>query len=318
MRGKMDCYGLTDIGTVRAVNEDQFLVADLNKSLLIHHTSLSLEDHTRLFGGSQGKLLLVADGLGAADDGKRASALTVETVAHYVLNTMPWFLRLQERADQEADLHEELKGALEECQNRVEAAAATAAERRKMGTTLTMAYLLWPRLYVVHAGDSRCYLLRQGRLEQVTTDHTVAQQLVERGALAPEEVEDSRWSHVLWNCIGGGSHELNPDVYQLTLQVGDSLLLCTDGLTKALADEQLREVLGRRTGAEQTCRELIGLANGRGGTDNVTAVVAHFRPPEEVMAPTQAVMAAEPGSGPAEELADFAATTGVATAEIGS
>jgi serine/threonine protein phosphatase PrpC len=82
MRGKMDCFGLTDAGKVRPMNEDQFLVADLNKSMLIHQTSLAHEDHTRLFGGSQGKLLLVADGMGGHAEGKRASTLAVQTIAN--------------------------------------------------------------------------------------------------------------------------------------------------------------------------------------------------------------------------------------------
>src|SRR5207248_2365824 len=132
----------------------------------IHQTSLSLEDHTRLFGGSQGKLLLVADGMGGEVGGRRASTLAVETLTHYVLNTMPWFFRLHEGSD--ADLHEELRSALEQCQNRIEDAASVDPQRAHMGTTLTLAYLMWPRLYVVHAGDSRCYLFRGNRLHQVT------------------------------------------------------------------------------------------------------------------------------------------------------
>src|SRR5262249_46734818 len=156
-----------------------FLIADLTKSMLIHQTSLSHEDHTRLFGGSQAKLLLVADGMGGHAAGQQASALAVETLAHYVLNTMPWFLGLQET--EEPDLREKLQTALARCQDRIEAAAKAEPSRYGMGTTLTMAYLIWPRLYVVHAGDSRCYLLRGGRLEQITTDHTLAQKMVESG-----------------------------------------------------------------------------------------------------------------------------------------
>src|SRR5262245_27576261 len=87
MPGKMDCYGLADVGKVREVNEDQFLIADLNKAMLVHQTSLSHEDHTRRFGGSQGQLLLVADGMGGHAAGKQASTLAVQTLSHYVLNT---------------------------------------------------------------------------------------------------------------------------------------------------------------------------------------------------------------------------------------
>lgn len=275
MRGKMDCFGLTDVGSRRPTNEDQFLIADLNKSMLIHQTSLSHEDHTRLFGGSQGKLLLVADGMGGHAEGKQASQIAVQTMANYVLNTMPWFFRLEE--GRESDLHEELKLALEECQRSIESAAATNPQRRGMGTTLTMAYILWPRLYVVHAGDSRCYLLRGSRLEQVTTDHTIAQRMVEKGILDAREAQESRWSHVLWNCVGGGTHELNPDVYKATLQIGDSLLLCSDGLTACMEPHQIAELLQKKLSAEQTCRQLVDTANSAGSPDNLTVVVAHFR-----------------------------------------
>jgi serine/threonine protein phosphatase PrpC len=275
MRGKMDSFGLTDVGRTREVNEDQFLIADLSKSMLVHQTSLSHDDHTRLYGGSQGKLLLVADGLGGHSGGKQASALAVQGLAHYVLNVMPWFFGLS--AERESDLLDELRAGLGESQRRVEFAAESKPERRGMGSTLTMAYVLWPRLYVVHAGDSRCYLLRDNRLEQVTTDHTLAQQLVERGALKPEQAEGSRWSHVLYNCIGGGSHDLNPDVYKATLQIGDTLLLCTDGLCKPVEDDRIRDVLKESATAEHACRKLVDLANDQGGPDNVTVVVSHFR-----------------------------------------
>jgi len=275
MRGKMDCFGLSDAGKVRSVNEDQFLIADLNKSMLIHQTSLSHEDHTRLFGGSQGKLLLVADGLGGQAAGRQASALAVQGLANYVLNTMSWFFRLQE--EHENDFKEELKAALEESQRRIEMAAAANPDRRGMGTTLTMAYILWPRLFVVHAGDSRCYLKRGKRLEQITTDHTMAQQLVERGALKPEEAEESRWSHVLWNCVGGGTHELSSDVYRADLHLGDSILLCTDGLSKYVPEAQILNLLHPQHSAAEACRLLVEAANQQGGQDNITVVVAHFR-----------------------------------------
>ena len=309
MRGKMDCFGLTDVGKTREVNEDQFLIADLNRSMLIHQTSLSHEDHTRLFGGSQGKLLLVADGMGGHAEGKRASALAVQTLTHYVLNTMPWFFRLHESSD--ADLDEDLRGALLQCQQRLEEAAATDPQRARMGTTLTMAYLLWPRLYVVHAGDSRCYLWRGGRLEQVTRDHTVAQRLVDQGVLEPAEAEGSRWSHVLYNCVGGGSHELNPDVYKATLQMGDSLLLCSDGLSKVVPDQQLRDLLAHKLGAEETCRRLVALANDLGGPDNITVVVAHFLDAQQAADQARAEATAE---ATAEASAEQSAGNGEAAA----
>src|SRR5436309_2112127 len=119
MLGKMDCAGLTDAGLVRPVNEDQFLIASLSKSMQIHSTSLDLDRQSRLFGSSQGTLLLVADGLGGHAAGRRASALAVDSLAAYVLNTMHWFFRLRE--DREELFLDELKSALEYCQERLQA-----------------------------------------------------------------------------------------------------------------------------------------------------------------------------------------------------
>jgi protein phosphatase len=313
MGSKMDCFGLTDTGKVREGNEDQFLVADLNKSMLIHQTSLSVEDHTRLFGGSQGKLLLVADGMGGHAAGRQASTVAVEGLAQYVLNTMPWFYRL--RHDREDDLEEELRSALEHCQKRVEEASA-APGRRGMGTTLTMAWLLWPRLYVVHAGDSRCYLLRGARLEQVTTDHTLAQKLVERGELSPEEAHESRASHLLYNCIGGGSPDLSVDVYKASLRLGDTLLLCTDGLTALVSDARIRDVLLGSQAAEEACRALIGLANDLGGTDNITVVVAYFRDAVQAAQQALAQAAAEEEEDPARSNGESRAEEAVASSAM--
>jgi serine/threonine protein phosphatase PrpC len=178
--------------------------------------------------------------------------------------------------------------SLEECQKSIEAAAAIHPERQGMGTKLTMAYVLWPWLYVVHAGDSRCYLLRDSRLEQITTDHTIAQQLVDRGAIAAEAAQRSRWSHVLWNCVGGGSHELSVDVHKAELRIEDTILLCTDGLTARVPEEQIVEVLAQSSNAQEACRQLVDAANELGGPDNITVVVARFCDAGQIVAQAQA------------------------------
>jgi serine/threonine protein phosphatase PrpC len=289
MLGKMDCHGLTDIGKVRKANEDQYLISDLNKSMQVHQTSLDLHAQTRLFGSSQGKLLLVADGMGGHAAGKRASTLAIDGIVGYVLNTMPWFFRLQGGRDE--DFQDELKAALEHCQAMMRAEGERIPDRQGMGTTLTMAYLTWPRLYVVHVGDSRCYLLRGSRLKQITRDHTVAQQLVESGVL--DDAEDSRWSHVLWNVVGGGSDELSPEVYKAELRLGDKLLLCTDGLSKHVPDTAITNLLGADAPAEEICHRLVRAANDAGGSDNITVVVAHFRDAQRHQEAGQAQAAAE-------------------------
>ena len=268
----IDCFGLTDRGRVRAANEDQFLIADLDKAMLVRQSSLAEADHARMFGGPRGHLLVVADGIGGAAGGKRASGLAIQAVTRFVLDTMPWFLRLRSRED---DAVEDLKEALEASREAVAAAAAAERGRERMGTTLTLAYVLWPRLFVVHAGDSRAYLFRNGRLHLITHDHTVAQKLVDEGQLPPQALETSPWSHVLYKCIGANQAELNPDVFRATLADGDALLLCSDGLTGPVPEARIAELLaGGR--AEDAARRLVDAALAAGAPDNVTVVVARF------------------------------------------
>ncbi|MDB5307832.1 MAG: putative protein phosphatase 2C-type [Gemmataceae bacterium] len=271
MGTSVDCFGLTDCGRVRRLNEDQFLIADLEKAMRVLQTSLPEYGRQSLSGCHHGKLFLVADGIGGHSGGDLASGVAVEAVARYVLQTMPWFFQLQD--GREADLEQDLKAALDRCQRRVES-AAVATGHFEMGTTLTMAYLLWPRMYVVHAGDSRCYLFRDGWAHQITRDHTVAQRMVEQGLLSAEEAGGSKWSHALVECVGGGSSQLNPDVYKATLRSSDTILLCTDGLSKYVEAETIGTIIRTAGSAEAAARQLVAAANDAGGDDNITAVVA--------------------------------------------
>jgi serine/threonine protein phosphatase PrpC len=272
MRVPTDCFGLTDRGRVRGHNEDQFLIADLDRSMLVRQTSLDTDDHTRLTGGPWGHLFVVADGVGGAAGGRRASGLAVKSLTRYVLHTMPWFFRL--RPDGEDDLGDELTAALEACRDAVAAAAAEPG-LAQMGTTLTLAYVLWPRLYVVHAGDSRAYLARGGKLFPLTRDHTVAQAMADRGTLTQEEADRSRWSRVLTKCVSAAEDRVAPDVHKAKLRPGDTLMLCSDGLSKYVSDETIVGLLADGK-AEDAARRLVDAANNAGGEDNVTVVVARF------------------------------------------
>jgi protein phosphatase len=260
-----DSDGATDRGLVRERNEDQFLIAELSKSMLVHHTSLAIEDSTRLSGRRHGYLFLVADGLGGAPEGARASRMAVDQVIRSVLGTMPWLFQLDEH---EEDLEGELKKVFEKCQLQIKADARENPSHEGMGTTLTIAYVLWPRLYVVHAGDARCSLFRSGRLEQITEDHTL--QAPVRGG------GPGRTRKVLWNVIGGSSEEVWPAVYRETLEAGDVLLLATDGLSLELSPERIATILAGARSAHEATEELLRSAKEAGGRDNVTAVVARF------------------------------------------
>jgi protein phosphatase len=211
--------------------------------------------------------------MGGHKGGGVASAVAVGTVINYVLDIMPWFYRLDE--SHEDDLMDEMRLALERCQKNVGRAAQSDPKHARMGTTLTVAYVLWPRLYIVHAGDSRCYLFRGPDVEQITRDHTIAQELVDKDVLSAEKSVKTRWSRVLWNAIGGGTEELSPEVYKAELQTEDTLLLCTDGLTRHLDDETIANRL-QQSNAQESAQHMVSLANQEGGEDNITVVVARF------------------------------------------
>jgi protein phosphatase len=146
-------------------------------------------------------------------------------------------------------------------------------------------------LYVLHAGDSRCYLLRDGELRQLTHDHTVSNQLIEKGGMTAEEASNSRWSNVLYNALGAGAAEVVPDVHKVALQPGDTILLCTDGLYRHVRDNEIRDLLETELEPPDSCRSLIDLANYRGGLDNITAVVARLGTPEDASHPKTRVAA---------------------------
>ena len=271
---QFDCCGLTDPGRVRGVNGDQFLIADLRKTLLIHGTSVDFAEHEPIWGGAQGRLLMVADGGDGWTAERQASELVVQTITRYIVNMMPWLYRLD--APHEDDFIEDLKAALLRSQGRLEAMAEAANTPRDFGAALTMAYTTWPMMYIVHVGNGRAYLLRQGRLEQITTDHTLAQQLVESGVLRPAEAQQSQWSQMIWNAIGSEGSDPQPAVRKVELAPGDTLLLCTDGLPKHVTDDEIRTCLQAQEPAETTCQNLIDLANAGGGSDNITVIVGRF------------------------------------------
>ncbi|WP_161604391.1 PP2C family protein-serine/threonine phosphatase [Roseiconus nitratireducens] len=260
--------GDSDVGRVRNENQDHYIVGDLRRQLVIRDTDVEGEIEDEMFGCQQGSLLVVADGMGGHEAGERASRIAVQATARYVLDMMRWFLKLSPTA--EDDFIDELSESLVSVQKELWSAGP---EGHSMGTTVTMAYLLWPKIYVVHAGDSRCYQLRDGVLRQLTTDHTVAQQLLDSGGLNESDPSLQHWRHVLWNCVGGSRKQVSPEAIRADLRVGDQILLCSDGLTGMLDDRTIRSVLEEAGSPEVKVRQLIDLANEAGGTDNITAVI---------------------------------------------
>jgi len=270
-RLSFDSYGASARGPRRATNQDQFLVGELGRSLLVHQTSLSREDHSRVLGRPQGLLMVVADGLSGNPAGEVASSVAVDTLVEYVVDVAPWLFGLDSR--HEDDLQQELSRAVARCAERVGQASRALPDDAEMGTTLTLAYVVGRRMYVVHLGDSRGYLLRHERLYRVTRDHTVAARLEQQGVLTREQAEESRFRNVLWNAVGGAERSV-PDVYRVDLRPGDTVLLCSDGLTDALAESDVAATLSLDAPAEETARALVAQAGAASARDDVTVVVA--------------------------------------------
>jgi len=220
-------------------------------------------------------LIVVADGMGGAAAGERASALAVGSIEAFVLNTFKWFLH--PGGDDEEELVSELRQSLERADRTVVERALSNPAFYGMGTTLTMAYSVATDLFVVHAGDSRAYLFRDRELQQLTSDHTLVQALIDAGAISPDQASTTIGRNVVTNVIGGPSEGIFAEIHKLSLRDGDTLLVCTDGLTEPVSDDAIALVLDQHADPEDACTRLVDLALGQGGPDNVTAVVARYQ-----------------------------------------
>lgn len=274
-RVDIECCGATDIGRRRELNQDHFVVGDLRKHLAAEYSSVKLGPQDT-FGDPMGKLLLVADGMGGANAGDVASELAVKSTVDYLLGSMHWLFHPSEVEVEQ--FVSDLKEAACFSHYAVRSDAENDPTHRGMGSTLTVAYVVWPMMYVLHIGDSRCYLLRDNQLGLLTKDQTFAQHLYDHGQLTDEEFKESNYHNVLLSAIG---IEGQPDavVYRQRLEFGDRVMLCSDGVNLHLNDDQICESMKKEVSAESICREIIDLANEEGGHDNITTVVAKFLRP---------------------------------------
>jgi protein phosphatase len=266
---ELDLFGLTHPGLVRKDNQDHFLLCTVHPQVVVHGTSLPTLERLPLRGQRLATLLLVADGVGGGDAGGEASQLAAETVTRYVASTLRCYHTAGSAGD--IEFHDALTTAVLEAHAAVRSEALARPDVRRMATTLTVAIAVWPWAYVVQVGDSRCYHYANGTLRQVTQDQTMAQDLVDRGALPPERLADSPFRNVLISAIGSDS--ATPVVTRLDIRQRSSvLLLCSDGVIKHVSDAELAERIGTMESSEQLCRSILALALERGGSDNITVI----------------------------------------------
>lgn len=271
---RIDAAGATNTGKVRSQNEDQYLIAGLRRVVDIEDTSIPVEGRLEFSRGASGLLLLVADGVGGHKGGEEASSRTLDTIVRYVAGSSVFFANLNP-ASQQALLHD-LTLSVQWSHAAVRDQAAERTSLQGMATTLTMGLVLWPQAYVVQIGDSRCYHLRPPAIRQVTKDQTMAQAMIDQGLIPVDAAERSPLSNVLSQAVGNKEREIWPETSFLELEAGDTLLLCTDGLTKHVSNDRIAELVLKADSAKEACTWLIDAALREGGSDNITTVVSRF------------------------------------------
>lgn len=267
--GDIDVHGLTHPGLIRKENQDHFLVASLAKEMHIDVTSLPADAELPPERERIASLAMVADGVGSGGGGEEASRTAVQAIAQYVSQSTRAFYTADAREPEV--FTEVLSDAALQCHASLQEKTKSDPNRKKYGTTLTLWLGLWPHAYLLQVGDSRCYMFRDDVLTQISRDQTLAQNLVEQGVLERAKADQSPWAHVLSSAIGG--EEAAPTVTRVTRDWGTVVLLCSDGLTKHVSDEQIAKRVREMTSSKQLCEVLLQDALDGGGSDNVTIIV---------------------------------------------
>lgn len=236
----------SDVGMIRSGNEDSF------------ETNVNAD---RTFG-----IFVVADGMGGHAAGEVASLMAVQAVITELADL--------KEIDEEGRAGTKLADALRTANRNIHDRMLAEADKQGMGTTASVLVLDQKRYLIGQVGDSRVYLLRDGSLQQITKDHSYVQEQVDAGFLTPEQAKYHPYSNVITRCVGA-SETVEPDVYRGEIKVGDIFLVASDGLTGMVDDRRINALLMSRAEPERKVHSLISEANGRGGLDNITAVVVH-------------------------------------------
>lgn len=246
---------LSDVGLARETNEDAFLITDLSTGARFGASPATAQ----LKLGQRGALLALSDGMGGHAAGEVASAVVIDSLTNALQHSPP------------GPAERRLEDAVRAANNDVRA-AAKVKNRHGMGATLTAVVIEDSGAYIAEVGDSRAYLLRSGQLKQLTRDQSLVQMLVDQGLMSADEAEDSPRKNILLQAMGL-AHDVRAAIGRVELRRADKILLCSDGISNAVSDDELRGILAAKDPGA-ACTEMVHLANLRGGEDNLTAVVA--------------------------------------------
>lgn len=208
-------------------------------------------------------IFIVADGMGGHAAGEVASEMAVRIVQRELAPV---------RDLDGEDVVQMVATALKRANRAIHDRTLTETDKQGMGTTVSALLLAGSRYLIGQVGDSRVYLLRDGSLTQLTKDHSYVQEQVDAGFLTPEQARYHPYSNVITRCVGAG-HDVEPDIYRGEARPGDLFLVASDGLTGMVDDRRLAQLLGSRAEPDRKVQSLIAEANGRGGLDNITAII---------------------------------------------
>ena len=274
---------MSDPGKVRPNNEDHFLVQRHRRTLDVLLTNLEEQYHHFDHINEDAYSMAVADGMGGVAFGELASATALRTGMDLALSAVKWSVKLNEREVKE--LREKFDAYFDLIDQSLIDQGWIEPRSAGMATTLTCSYSVGPEAFIAHAGDSRAYLFHQGELRRLTHDHTLAQELADLGAIRPEEVARHRLRNTLTNYLGGPKEGVHPDVVHVRLEDGDSLMLCSDGLTDMLDDNAIAATLARGLSSQESCEDLVKRALEAGGRDKRDRRHRPIRDPAESIAP---------------------------------
>lgn len=262
--------GRTDVGRVRTLNEDSYLVAALGRDAVVMKgtTTTITVPHTPA-------LLVVADGVGGAASGEIASLMATDTM----------FIELRRKYETDwphtqSGVESALRAAVSAANHVIFTYSSGNPQHRGMATTATLAVVHDSVITIAQVGDSRAYLVRAGVARQITKDQSLIQRLIDAGEMTEGEAANSDRRNIILQALGSES-TVAPDMYRETAEVGDVLVLCSDGLSNLVSANDIARIALADDNMETVCERLVAFANAHGGHDNITVVAARFEPAGE-------------------------------------
>ena len=235
----------SDKGKIRELNEDYFNILSGNEKVPL--------------------TFIIADGMGGHNSGEVASKMAVDYVSKYIL-------KHPDHISNEEDIEENIIEIMNKANEAVYFGSTQNKEYSGMGTTLIICVVLNKKMYIGHVGDSRVYLIRDGAIKRITTDHSYIEELIKNGSLTREQAKNHPKKHIITRALGCENF-IEVDTYSCEIKENDIYVLCTDGLTNMVSEQQIMEVACRNEDPKEACKEMIRLANEYGGEDNTTVIV---------------------------------------------